>query len=366
MEVKHFNMLAVAAVISLVTAGLVHSAYDTWTAESVTGEKLFPGFGDDVNRVSEVALQQGKQVFTFKKNGDQWTFVERGGYPVNAKKVRELLVRIATAELVEAKTRDPERYGLLELGDAKKDDAKSALVKLTDNKGNEIAELVIGKSRESAFGAGKSGSYVRRPGINQTWLSNVELKASFAVADWVDPVFFRFDTTSVSSLTLTTPDGGDVKLIPDDKKDGDFKFAAIPEGKQPKSGVDASVMVRGVKTLELTDVNAAGAVKGGKDSSAIPVVLETKDNMKLQLTVLKIGEDDRWVSVKVLEDGKDAKRAKQLKDNLAGWQFKIADWRSRQIFKTYAEIFEDEVKLPGAEAKEKPVTAPAVNSPTQN
>ena len=28
--------------------------------------------------------------------------VERGGYPVNAKKVRELLVRVATAELVEA------------------------------------------------------------------------------------------------------------------------------------------------------------------------------------------------------------------------------------------------------------------------
>ena len=94
------------------------------------------------------------------------------------------------------------------------------------------------------------------------------------------------------------------------------------------------------------------AVKAENGATTISAVVETKDNMKLQLSVLKIGENDRWVSLKVLEDGKDAKRAQELKDKVVGWQYKIADWRSRQIFKTFAEIFEEKVELPGKDKKD--------------
>ena len=93
-------------------------------------------------------------------------------------------------KLVEAKTRDPKRYDLLELGDPAKDDAKSTLLRLSDADGKAIGELIVGKRRVSAFGRGKTGSYVRRPGNDQTWLTNVELKTSFDVSDWVKPVFF--------------------------------------------------------------------------------------------------------------------------------------------------------------------------------
>ena len=80
----------------------------------MTGEKLFPAFDKDANQVGRLSLRRGKETFTFNKTKDGWTFSERGDYPVESDKVRELLVRIAKAELVEAKTRDPKRYDLLE------------------------------------------------------------------------------------------------------------------------------------------------------------------------------------------------------------------------------------------------------------
>ncbi len=377
MDAKHFNMLAIAAAVSLVTAGIVHSAYDTWTAEKVEGERLFPDFDNDAASITRVTLTKGKETFTFDKNkSGNWSFTERGGYPVDGKKVRELLVKIARAELVEAKTRDPKRYNLLELGDPKKKDAKASFVRLSNAADKTIAELIVGKRRASAFGAGKSGSYVRRPGNPQTWLTNTVIRVPFDVSDWVKPVFFQMPLDKVRSVQLTPPDGAPVTLVLEaapqsatkanakDKKTANktkknelkpepkFKFAAVPEGKKAKKGVDATVMVKALETLEMTDVRKAAEAKVPKNAVRIPAIVETQDGLKLEAAVLKIGENDRWVSFKVLQDGKDKKFARQLKEKLAGWQFKIADWRSRQIFKTAAEMFEN-----------KPAEEPAIKTP---
>lgn len=342
MDTKHFNVLAIAAAVSLVTAGIVHSAYDTWSVETVTGEKLFASFDKDASRVASVMLQKGKETFTFKKdNKGGWSLTERGGYPVEPEKVRELLVKLARTELVEAKTRDPQRYALLELGDPAKDGAKSTLVRMGDDAGKTVGELVVGKKRASAFGRGKSGSYVRRPGDDQTWLANVELDASTSVSDWVKPVFFRMALGEMSNLTLDPPDGDSIKIVADPAKKDTFKFESIPTGKKPKAGVDATVMIKALETLEMTDVRQTAEAKVQKGTSSISAVLETTDAMKLQFKVLKVGENDRWLSIDVLAEGKKKDVAKKLKEELEGWQFKIADWRSRQVFKTTAEMFED-------------------------
>lgn len=363
MNTKSFNLLAIAAVVSLVTAGLVHSAYDTWNVENVSGEKLFPGFDRDANQVGQLAIQQGEKKLEFHKAKGSWTIANRGGYPAKTESVQQLLVRIARAELVEAKTKDPKRYGLLELEDPSGKDAQSTMIGLRDAGGKTIGELVVGKRRQSAFGQGRSGVYVRRPGNDQTWLSNVSIRPTFDVSDWVEPVFFRIGDAKVKALTLKTPDGGDVQIVAEekkgDKKEDTFKFAAIPDGKKLKKDVDASVIVRGLETFELTDVRKRADAKLPKDAVTIPAVIETEKGMKLEAELVRIGEDDRWLSLKVVEDGKDAKAAKSFREKLDGWQFKIADWRARQVFKTAGEMFEDKPKEAPA-ASEDATKQPAV------
>ncbi|MGI9408656.1 MAG: DUF4340 domain-containing protein [Hyphomicrobiaceae bacterium] len=366
MNSKHFNILAIAAVVSLVTAGLVHSAYDTWTVETVGGEKLFPSFDRDAKQVSKVSLRKGKQAFTFAKKDDgNWVLSERGDYPVKSEQVRKLLVEIAQAELAEAKTRDPKRYDLLELGDPEKDGATSTRVTLSDKAGKKVGELVVGKRRVSAFGRGKTGSYVRRPGEEQTWLTNGEIRTTMDVSDWVEPVFFKMKLDRFKTLTLEPTGGDPVKVVIDDKKKDNFKFESIPDGKTTKKGIDATVMIKALETLEMTDVRKTPTAKPPKDAQTIPAVLETKDGMKLKFAVLKVGENDRWLSVDVLEDGKKADEAKKLRKALSGWQFKIADWRSRQVFKTAIEMFANKVVKPPAPAGHSSPTgaSPALANP---
>ncbi len=156
MDSKTFNILAISAAISLVTAGIVHSAYDTWTPEKIEGEKLLPDFERYADNIANVTLQKGETTLTLikAKNG-KWSLSERDSYPVLRNKVRGLLGQVARTELVEAKTRDPKRYNLLELGDPAEKNAVSKRIKLSDASGRVLSELVIGKQRLSAFGSGK-------------------------------------------------------------------------------------------------------------------------------------------------------------------------------------------------------------------
>jgi Domain of unknown function (DUF4340) len=358
MEPKHFNMLAVAAVISLIAAGVVHSATNDWSAEKVSGQKLFPELGDSAGRVASVLVQKGKDKLTFEKHGKGWAIKERSGYPVKVSKVRQLLVGLETAELVEPKTREPDRYKLLELGDPKKEGANSTLVALGDGKGKTIAEVVIGKRKVAAFGMGQAGTYVRRPGIAQSWLANANVRAPTDVSDWVDPVFFRIDPKTIKSLSITAPKAQPYELVADDKKKGQFKFAAVPDDHKLKSGVSASNMAKAIKTLELLDVHKIKELPSG--DGVFAAMLETTDGMKVDFRV-RTEKTDRWISLDVVDDGKNKKLADKLRAATKGWEFKVADWRARQTFKEPKELFEP-VKAPAPKTQPPKVTPGATPS----
>jgi len=365
MDTKHFNILAAATFISLALAGIVHGAYNTWTSEKVEGEKLMPGFGGYADRIAQVTVQQGETTLTFKKgDNNNWKLTERDAYPVKSVKVRELLRSIAMAELVETKTRAPKRYALLELEDPAGKNAQSKLIKMGTASGQYLADLVVGKQRAGAFGSGKPGSYVRRPGNDQTWLSNTVIEVPMEVTDWVDPAFLKLPADQIRSVKLTPPDGEAINLVLDElagtdaKADGakagqgdvkaatqkgepKFKFATVPEGKKLKSSINATSMVKRLETFELADVRKAGSVKAPKDVKTFKALIETKKGIQLDTSALAIGEDERWVSIKVVADGTDAEAAKQLKASVEGWEFKVPEWRFKQFFKTAADMFEE-------------------------
>lgn len=351
MEPKHFNLLAVAAVVSLVAAGVVHGAYNDWTTESFAGEKLLPGFDRDANQVHGLAVQKGKAKLTLKRSDTGWVIVERANYPAKPEAVRKLLVGLATAELIEPKTRVESKYALLDLEDPKKDDTKATLINLTDKGGKTIADVILGKRKVAAFGTGRAGTYVRRPGKARAWLASENLSAPVDVSNWVEPVFFRIDPKTVKSLSVTAPKAQPYLIVAEDAKAEKFKFSGIPEGTKLKSGVSASSMVTSMKTLELLDVKKIETLPMGDKVHA--AMLETADGMKIDLR-LRAEDADRWISLKVVADGKNAEAAKALRASTEGWEFKVADWRARQTFKSSDDLFE---------AEKKPVPAPKAVPP---
>ena len=276
---------------------------------------------------------------TLARDKDAWTLADRGGYPAKTEAVRALVVKLVGAELVESKTRNKDRYGLLELEDPTAKDAKSRLLRLLDDKGGVIAETIVGKKRFDAFGGSKSATYVRKPGDAQTWLSNADLDVSVAVKDWVQASVLDLPAAKIAKVTVEIP-GEEPLVIARDAADATkYALVGMPEGKKLKEGAGIDAIVRAAGNLELEDVRkpAAAAAPAGDASVA---KIEADGGLAVTVRLRKEGEDT-WVSLEATgADGDAKKTADDITKRTQGWEYKIPAYKAQSILKRRADLFE--------------------------
>ncbi len=205
MTPKNFLYLAVAAALSVLFAVVSYASNNQWSTGKAAGEKLFPSLSNDLSKVSGIQVRQGDESLTLEKAGATWGVKDRSGYPVDFAKIRTILVGLSEAELLEGKTRRSDRYAALELEDPAAKGTKSQLVRLIGDKGAVLAEVVLGKKKFEVFGGSKSGTYVRKPGDPQTWLTNTELNASISTKEWMRTNILTLDAAKISRVAIEIP-----------------------------------------------------------------------------------------------------------------------------------------------------------------
>ena len=339
MKPTSFAALTVATAFALVIAIATYTSQNRWSQVKVSGAALFPGLAAQSARIARIELAGGGKALTLARDKEAWSLADRGGYPVKADAVRALLVKMAQAELVEGKTRNKDRYAFLDLEDPAAKEAKSRLLRLTDDKGAVLAETIVGKKRFDAFGASKSGTYVRRPGDVQTWLSNADLDVPLAVRDWVQPSLLDLATSKIVKLTIEVP-GEEPLVIARDAADiNKHTLVGIPDGKKLKEGAGIDGIVRAAGSIDLEDVRKPAAA-GGSGSEAGTVKIEADGPLNVILKLRKEGED-HWLSLEATAGEGDAKKsAEDIAKRTQGWEFKLPSAKAQSILKRRADLFE--------------------------
>jgi Domain of unknown function (DUF4340) len=261
----------------------------------------------------------------------------RGGYPVKSEAVRAMLLRLAEDELVEAKTRSPERYSVLELEDPQGADAKSRLLRVLDDKGETLGEVVVGKKRSDAFGSSRGGTYVRKPGDMQTWLVNAEITVATGVRDWVQPSIIDIPAAKIASATIVLPGEEPLKIVRDASDTSKHSLAAMPEGKKLKDNFAIGAIVRAAGSIELDDVRKPTSPP---DKDASVAELEVDGGLAVTLRLRKEGED-YWLSAEASGAEGDAKKAAEdIMRRVQGWEFKLSSAKAQSLLKRRADLFE--------------------------
>lgn len=338
MRPQSFAALAVVTVAAAIIAVTTYAAQNRWSQVKVSGASLFPGLAAQASGIARIELKQGDKSLVLARDKDTWTVSDRGGYPAKPEAVRGLLVKLANAELVEGKTRNKDRYGLLELEDPAAKDAKSRLLRLLDEKGGVIAETIVGKKRFDAFGGSKSATYVRRPNDAQTWLSNADLDVSPSVRDWVQAGVLDVGTAKIAKLTLEIP-GEEPLVIARDAGDATkYALVGMPEGKKLKEGAGIDAIVRAAGNIELEDVRKAAATTPPGEVSVARI--EADGGLSVTLKLRREGEDS-WVSVEAAGAESDAKKtAEDIGKRTQGWEYKVPSYKAQSILKRRADLFE--------------------------
>lgn len=323
-------------ILALLTALATAAAVTMVLLEPGTGrvvieaEPAFPALRADPDAVARIVVRQGGEEVVLSRTGsDRWVSETDDGYPVDAGRVRALVVALSDMQLVEAKTRDPERFARLEVEDPELEDARSRLLTLTDGDGGILAEAVIGKERNRLTGTEPAGTYIRRPGEDQSWLATGRLDLAAAPDAWLERQIVDVPAEEVVEVEVTPPEGPGYTVR---RTEGDGGWVLDgPEGEQPIPKDADPTELAGV----LAGLQHQGIARADEVSWPDPVHrvrLTTDRGLRIAVRAAEV-EGEFWASIEALPvpdeaDADAAARAEAISGQSDGWAYAL----SRSVF----------------------------------
>jgi len=387
MQQKNVLILGTVTVAALAVAALALRNPDGAASKSEVA-RLFPELAGHINDVSEVRLEKDGKSATLKREGGKWKLADRGGYPAQFEKVKELAVRIADLEIEEAKTAKKANHAQLgvEWPVAAKEgeegsESESGLVTLRDSSGKDLASLVVGKSE---WRGSKPKVYARRSSEDQVYLCSPRGTLSVVpdAKSWIEAKFIELQNDRVQSVSIEHEDGEQVEIGRSVENHTQFAIQNMPPGKSERyAGVANGVAQALGYGLQLEDVRPVTEVDFTKEPLA-KTRFRCVDGLELLVETAKF-EDKTWVRVaasftpppeppkvenpaeptpagdevavtpsgeeeaaveaateeKPAEEKKDiAKEAAELNERLAPWAFEVGSYKTDVLAKRMKDL----------------------------
>ena len=226
------QIIIIALTLVVVIAAVIVSQQ---RAPQTSKEKtiLFPELAERINDVNELVIRDDQNTLTILRAAGSWSIAEADNYPALIDKVKQTVLAVSDLQVISEKTNNPDLYKRLGVEDPDSQGATSHWLTLSGN-GDELASLIVGKSRRSKSAAGAPGLYVRVPGQQQALLVEGRLSASADIIQWIRRDIINIEGERVNSVQLRPADRREVVLKRDNPAD-DLALQDIPEGKEQQS-----------------------------------------------------------------------------------------------------------------------------------
>lgn len=352
MNSKQTLTLGVVTLVVILAAGLAVYLRGTESGPAAAG-LLAPGFAARLNEVSEVRITTTDGTFSVTRgDGGQWIMPEKAGYPVMFEKVKELIVKTASAKKVEPKTARPGNYGRIGVREPGAEDAKGKLVEFRDGDGATILAVIFGDTKYRAGGSDPR-TYTRAPDEARAWLVDGLPRLESDAMRWLVGDVVDLGRSRVRSARVSHADGEvlEVRRASPDKID--FTVANLPEGAKLRSATAANGIASALANVTFEDVKLASDLDF---SAASETVYETFDGLRITARTLKL-DDDYWVKFDAEydealiagpgdeqavimpdapEDG--AREAAEIAERVAGWAYKIPSYKGSDVAQRLKDI----------------------------
>ena len=281
--------------------------------------------------------------------------------------MRALLLKLADAELVDRKTRNPERFGLLELEDIGAKDAKSRLLALADDKGAAARRADRRQAQRRAVRApARAAPTSAGPASKDTWLVNAEIDVNPAVNQWVDTTIFEAQIAQVKRVEVTmpgeTPSSSSSARRASPPTRTPTSSPGMPEGKKLKSDYTLEDLVNAFARVELEDVRKpvapAADAPAPRTSPSTRWRTAARSPCGFAARAMRAGRSSRpparatprpppTRSTRAPPAGSSACPAgsttsiDKINGVASGWEFRLPAWKYDQIFKKGSDLVDD-------------------------
>jgi hypothetical protein len=360
--------------------------------QSWRGAKLLPRLVEKVGDIRRIEIDKaGAKIALVRDDQNNWKVETADGYPADPNRVRQLAFGLSELVASDRLTNDAAKYGDFGVGE---EVGQEGTIRMTGASGEEIATLVLGKTRELNVEPGGEmprawgGQFVRVGGDPFVYLAGDRTYAETTLTGWANTEFVKVATDDVMSVEVDHATTESVRLAWDD---GKLKLeGAVAKGKRANESKIKSVrsaldhlrfnnVVRADSkqgqavdfTTTATFKTLSGSIYTMRVGEADETTTPTKENAagKTKCFVAvgaRYGEpfftDDDTATTPSLAAAKEkAKKAQEavpsFNESHAPWLFEIAQWNRDNIAPGRYELIEAEpTPTPAPAPKTKPAS----------
>ena len=253
--------LIILLVICLVLAGVTYLVFkpekNTNGSLAKEGEKFLANF--DVNRTARFEIITKDGSVNLVKGPEYWEVETRYGYPADFSKIAKFIKKLKNMKIGRSFKADKDILSRLALYDPgkkdAKDDQKGTRIILKDKDGKILADLILGKARESSAGFG--GHYIVKTGDSVVYLVDKDFKFMDKEApDWLEKELLKVNAHKIEKIVAFEPETKKVLFtIKRPAKGKKGVFENLPQGKKEKDSKIKSLM-GALSSLRINDVAA--------------------------------------------------------------------------------------------------------------
>jgi hypothetical protein len=356
MSRKHFSWLLF---LTFLVAGLVLIVPGKTGKESSFEPSVFlPGAAAKINDIEWLRLTSagGVTIATLRREGMAWVVEEASGYRADWGRLKTLMSGLSRAEIIEAKTANPEYYPRLGVEDVKSPEAGGVMIEFSVDSG--LAALIIGKNAQ-----GRDGQYARLRDSAESALIDQRLDLPTQRSDWLDKDIIDISDAEVVEVGVDHPDGESIKAVKASADDENFVLQDIPEGQEIKSEWSVNALAGALADLSLESVVPDSELDW---SDAVRFRLLTADGLLLESELLAVeavaeaeiadqaAAGEHWIrmhaglyatgvgtGVEAAEDGSGTgARAETINKRVNGWAYRIPRYKFDSMTKRNSDLLQ--------------------------
>ena len=343
---KSKTVLALTVVVAMLAAlaAAVLRPWENDAQQSGFGQLLFSDL--PFQNVEKIRLVSGSETVTLAKGPGGWNVLEKGGYPADFDKISELVEKLREAKVGRQFPADPEvrdRLGLHPPDQADVDPEKSAKrLVLLDGNDRPLADLLVGKPRESERGFG--GHYLMRTGQSSVLLVDtafrflsaapekwLHLQVIDLAADTVETVAFHRGESDTPVYELRRPEKGAEFVL--------VGTSGQPPLKQGKAGRVAEAL----SPLEAEDVIAAenaGAEISFSEADRFLYTAFDGRRYEIELGSPIIRKEESYTPARLRKKLPPDAASEQNTDEYSRWVYVLSEWKTEDFIKDLKELVE--------------------------
>jgi hypothetical protein len=292
------------------------------------GQRLLPDFGAVANDTTMVAIQapDDSDLVSLQRIDGQWVVSTRDNYAADIGKLRQLIIALAEANILEQKTSDPERYERLGVDDP---ESGGKGTRVTVSGPDFEYAVILGNRTQGKY------RYARDAAVAPSYLVDRDPTLPASADDWLLPDLLDIAAKRVKRVSIAHADGESIVISKDTEEQTDFSVLDIPADRELSYATVANGIGGELASLKLE------AVRPRIEAPATTTtVFLTWDGLTVTAEIVADG-DESWVGFSAAASDEASAATDEIatiNQRLAGWQYQLPDYKADLLVQRWADL----------------------------